>query len=198
MMHWLCLAIAITFSTTGSYASESGNDDTPSLINGAELAPGVIVSAIPAPALVTEARPIASLNAGKKIYRAKKKPLPTMMLSRTERRQIELLAVRTKPGSRHSFHYNNHDDSQTGLDELDLHRSYSRPKVAEDLNDDETDTLPISDHARLRLLFARLKALEAHVLNQVPEPDEPLNENVLLRLKQARLKAVQAHQERFS
>lgn len=197
-MRWLFVAAVLAVSAPAIYASESGNDDTPSLINGAELAPGVIVSAIPAPALVTEARPIASLNAGKKVYRAKKKLLPTMMLSRTERRQIQLLAVRTKPGSQHSFHYNNHDDSQTGLNELDLHRSYSRPKVAEDSNDDEIDTLPISDHARLRLLFARLKALEAHVLNQVPEPEEPLNENVLLRLKQARLKAVQAHQERFT
>lgn len=202
IMRWLFVAALVALSAPAIYASETGNADTASLIDGAGLAPGVIVSAIPTPTPVTEVLqlegPAAGLNAGKKLLREKKLPVPTMMLSRTERRQMQLLVVQPKIHGHQRLCYEHNDDGQTGLDELVLHRSYSRPKVADDLNDDNSDSPAITDHVRLRLLFARLKAVEAHVLNQVPEPDEPLPESVLLRLKEARLKAVQAHQNRFS
>ena len=46
-------------------------------------------------------------------------------------------------------------------------------------------------------MLARLKAVEAHALSQVPDTDEALPDSVLLRLKEARLKAVEAHQRKF-
>ena len=41
------------------------------------------------------------------------------------------------------------------LDDLPLHRGYSRPKLFKNIDD-------ISDHAKFRLMFARLRALERY------------------------------------
>jgi hypothetical protein len=62
----------------------------------------------------------------------------------------------------------------------------------------EDDSQGLSEHVRFRLLMARLKAVEAHALNQVQDDGEALSESVQLRLKQARLKAVAAHQQKFA
>lgn len=201
-MRWLLAAAVVALSSPTIYASETGIDESPSLIDGSEVAPGVIVSAIPSPPLVIQVLkregPVARLHSGKKLRLSKKKALPTLMLTRTERRQVQLLVAHKKSNGHQSQSYNQNDESQTGLDELDLHRSYSRPKVAADSNDEEADTQALSGYVRLRLLIARLKAAEAPVLNQVPNTDEVLPESVLRRLRDARMKAVQAHQKRFT
>jgi hypothetical protein len=48
------------------------------------------------------------------------------------------------------------------------------------------------------LLISRLKAVEAHALNQAKDDGEALPESVQHRLQEARMKAVRAHQEKFS
>lgn len=200
-MRWLFVAAVVGLSSPTIYASETGTDESPSLIDGSEVEPGVIVSAIPSPPLVIQVSkregPVARLHSGKKLRLAKKKALPTLMLTRTERRQVQLLVAHKKSDGHQGQSYNHNDESQTGLDELDLHRSYSRPKVAADSNDAEADTPGLSDYVRLRLLIAHLKA-EAPGLSQFLNTDEVLTESVLRRLREARMKAVLAHQKRFT
>ena len=201
-MRWMLVAAVVAFSSVGVHASETIVDEAPSVVDVSEVAAGVTVSAIPAPAPVVEVLkledPVARLRSGKKLRLAKKAPPPTMMLSLTQRRQVALLVAHDNPSGDRGLSYNQGDDSQGGLDELDLHRSYSRPRVVTETPDDKTDEPALSSHVRLRLLLARLKAVEAHVLNQVPDSDEALPESVLLRLRDARMLAVQAHRTKFS
>lgn len=200
-MRWILVAALAAFSSVGAFASETVSEDLPSIIDASEMAPGVIVSAIPAPAPVIEvlkpSDPIARAKSARKQL-AKKKPAPTMMLSRTERRQLQVLVTGTQTGTSSERSYDQKDDSQGSLGELDFHRSYSRPKVVAEVIAAEDDSQGLSEHVRFRLLMARLKAVEAHALNQVQDDGEALSESVQLRLKQARLKAVAAHQQKFA
>lgn len=201
-MRWILVAALAVFSSVGVFASETVSEDLPSIIDASEMAPGVIVSAIPVPAPVIEvlkpSDPIARAKSARKQRLAKKKPAPTMMLSRTERRQLQVLVTGTQTGTSSERSYDQKDDSQGSLGELDFHRSYSRPKVVAEVVAAEDDSQGLSEHVRFRLLMARLKAVEAHTLNQVPDDGEALSESVQLRLKQARLKAVAAHQQKFA
>lgn len=200
-MRWILVAALAAFSSVGVFASETVSEDLPSIIDASEMAPGVIVSAIPVPAPVIEvlkpSDPIARAKSARKQL-AKKKPAPTMMLSRTERRQLQVLVTSTQTGTSSERSYDQKDDSQGSLGELDFHRSYSRPKVVAEVIAADDDSQGLSEHVRFRLLMARLKAVEAHALNQVQDDGEALSESVQLRLKQARLKAVAAHQQKFA
>lgn len=198
-MRWIWVAVFAAFSPLEIYALDVAIDEISSVAALPEAAPGVTISAIPAPMPVIEVIQPDSSAAVRKQRLAKKKSLPVMMLSRTERRQAQILVADSKSGEPglpgHS--YNPNDDFQGGPDELDFHRSYSRPKLISDA--DEADDAPaLSPYVRLRLLMARLKALEVHALNQVPDPGDDLSEPVLERLKAARLKAVEAHRNKFS
>lgn len=201
-MRWILVAAVVAFSSVEIYASDTVTDEPPSVVDVSEAAPGVIVSAIPAPVPVIEVLklddPIARARSAKKQRLAKKKPSPMMILTRTERRQVALLAAATKTSGSPGQLYNQNDDFQSGLDELDFHRSYSRPRLVTDANDIEDDADGLSAHVRFRLLMARLRAVEAHALNQVPDTGEALPESVRRRLEEARMKAVQAHQKKFS
>lgn len=200
-MRWILVAALAAFSSVGAFASETVSEDLPSIIDASEMAPGVIVSAIPVPAPVIEvlkpSDPIARAKSARKQL-AKKKPAPTMMLSRTERRQLQVLVTGTQTGTSSERSYDQKDDSQGSLGELDFHRSYSRPRVVAEVIAADDDSQGLSEHVRFRLLMARLKAVEAHALNQVQDDGEALSESVQLRLKQARLKAVAAHQQKFA
>ena len=54
------------------------------------------------------------------------------------------------------------DSNPSGPDELNIHRAYSRPKI---VYDDDTE---LSEYVQIRLLIARLKAMEKYrkVTNQ--------------------------------
>ncbi|PKO36690.1 MAG: hypothetical protein CVU33_17045 [Betaproteobacteria bacterium HGW-Betaproteobacteria-6] len=119
------------------------------------------------------------------------------MLTRTERRQVALLTSSGKSGEARAFSYDPNENYQGSLEDLDLHRSFSRPKVVDEPNANEAEADDLPGHIRLRLMLARLKAVEAHALNQAADNDEVLSDSVLLRLKDARLKAVEAHQRKF-
>jgi hypothetical protein len=174
--------------------------------------PAVIVTPIPMPAAVTQllqpANPVAKALSAGKAKAAQKKPLPTIMLSRTERQQFALAKASAKPAKalgdlsvRKQFR---DEDSQGGYDDIPLHRSFSRPRLAED---DSYDTDGIDDidalpgHVRLRLYLARMKAVEAHALAraaaQADDAGILLPAGISERLAEARLKAVAAHRAKF-
>lgn len=202
-MRWMLFAAVVAGSAVGMGASAAIAEEAQSVIDMSEAAPGVIVSAIPSPAAVVEVLklddPVARAHAAKKLRLAKKKTSPIMMLSRTERRQMALLVVDGKAGEPQGQSYIPDDNYQGGLEQLDLHRSFNRPRVVDEPIDDREDVAGLSSHVRLRLLMARLKAVEMHALNQVADSDdEPLPEAVRLRLQAARMKAVEAHQRKFS
>lgn len=201
-MRWMLVAALVALSPVPVSASDPIPDYSLSVVDVSEAAPGVTISAIPAPFPVIEVlkldAPGASLRSAKKQRLAKKKTTAIMMLSRTERRQLELLSSSTKAAGPTGHSYNRNEDFQSGLDELDFHRSYSRPKLIAESFDNADDSPGLSPEIRLRLLISRLKAVEAHALNQVKDNGEALPEGVRQRLQEARMKAVRAHQEKFS
>lgn len=195
-MRWLLVAALVAFSSVNVLAADAESEETRSLVDASEATPGVTVSAILALPPVVEVVKL-EIRSTKKQRLAKKNISPTIMLTRTERRQVALLAA-TTAGSLQSHTYYPNEEYEVGIDELVLHRSFSRPKVVADPDDDENDALAVSEEIGLRLLMARLKAVEAHALNQVPDTGEALPESVQRRLSEARLKAVEAHQKKFA
>ena len=196
-MRWLLLAALVAFSPLKTFALDTTADDASSVVAVPEAGVGVTIAAIPAPMPVIEVLRLDGAGAVKKPRLARKKPSPVMMLSRTERRQVQILVADNRTHGLPGQSYNPNDDFQGSPDELDFHRSYSRPRLVVDA-DDVDDDQELSAHVRLRLLMARLKALEVHALNQVPDTPDDLSDSVLERLKAARLKAVEAHQAKFS
>jgi len=196
-MRWILVAAVLAFSTVDICAAEQVSDEAQSVVDMSEPAQGTTISAIPMPSPVIEVLNFdpAAKQPVRKLHLAKKKPTPVLMLTRTERRQVALLTASTKASGAQRSTYDPDDNDDDDLDEQVLHRSYNRPRIVDEPADLDVDKLP--GHIRLRLLFARLKALEAQALSRVPDTDEALPDSVLLRLREARLKAVQAHQQKF-
>lgn len=164
----------------------------------------IVVTPIPMPASVIEmattAKPVVKLRSAKGSKLAKNRPLPKMMLSRTERHQMALLAPKPKNGEQGLPEQLDGQNGETGYDELALHGPFSRARLVSDLEDDEDtpDATQLSDTIKLRLFIARMRAVEAHALAQVADTDDDLSDTIRLRLANARMKAVQAHQKRFT
>ncbi|MDP2882909.1 MAG: hypothetical protein Q8N89_15175 [Azonexus sp.] len=203
-MRWLMVAAVLAFSAVEIGASEQVSDEAASVVDMSVAAQGVTISAIPMPPRAIEVLTLEQsdrLRAAKKARfearLAKKKAATVLMLSRTERRQVALLIASTHTGEPQVFTYDPNDNYQGGFDELDLHRSFNRPRIVDDASSEEAERNELPGHIRLRLMLARLKAVEAHALSQVPDSGEALPDSVLLRLKEARLKAVEAHQRKF-
>jgi hypothetical protein len=176
-----------------------------SFLEAAAIPPGVVITPVPMPASVAEAlKPIGKapkLRPSKKPGLAKQQPFPPILLSRTERHQLALLVASTESGNAALRRFLQHDENNdSGYDELDLQRFYSRPKLASEPeeDDDSQDIVDLSEVVKLRLLFARLKAVEAHALAQVADPGDDLPESVRQRLAAARQLAVAAHSRKFS
>jgi hypothetical protein len=200
-MRWIFVAAVLAFSSVEVCAAEPVSDEAQqSVVDMSVAAPGVTISAIPMPPRAIKVLTLEQsdrLRAAKKARLAKKKASPTLMLTRTERRQVALLMASSKSGEARAFSYDPNENYQGSLEDLDLHRSFSRPKVVDEPNANEAEADDLPGHIRLRLMLARLKAVEAHALNQAADNDESLPDSVLLRLKDARLKAVEAHQRKF-
>jgi hypothetical protein len=167
----------------------------------------VMIAPVPMPAAVIElanyAPRAATLHQAKRV-KAAKVARARSMLSRSAREQIVLAAnAGAKPDDHARISASDDEDDETGLDDLDLHRSFSQPKIAKapDQADDEGADIDLPEHVKLRLLMARTKAVEAHILNQVAkaaaQADEELSDNVKLRLQTARAKAMQAYHDKF-
>jgi len=198
------VALATLFSLVAQ-ASEPVSDEPVSFVDASGTHSDVTITPIPMPAPVTELlaplNPAAKLSAAKKIKQAKKAVIPATLLSRTERQQLALF-TKTKAAAddtpTRSAEHN--DDDRADYDDLPLHQFYSRPRLVKDndRHDGDHDAMALSETARVRLLMARLKALEAHALAQVDDTGEALSAKVTSRLQAARLKAVAAHQAKFS
>lgn len=175
-----------------------------SFLEAAAIPPGVVITPVPMPASVAEAlKPIGKapkMRPGKKPGLAKQKPFPPILLSRTERHQLALLVASTETGNAALRRFLHDENNESGYDELVLQRFYSRPRLASEPEDDEDETGidDLSETVKLRLLFARLKAVEAHALAQVADPGDELPESVRQRLAAARQLAVAAHRRKFA
>lgn len=208
-MRWLVLAAVAALSSLSVIAAEPVAEEAPAAVEALAADVAVIVTPIPMPAQVTEllgarANPAKAL-ADKKVKVADRKPLPKILLSRTERQRIALAkaAAPAKAGDPPLRKILRDEEGDGGYEDLPLHRSFSRPRVAPaDAGDDADAVAALSDGVKLRLLLARMKAVEAHALTwAVDQPgvaDEPLSEAVQTRLSLARMKAVAAHRSRFS
>lgn len=175
MRRWLLAAVAAF--TFGVHAADQAIEPMVSFTVPEQ--DGVTVTAIPAPMLVLQMElrngsalpPIKSAKSAKKLKQAKlqalAKSLPKTMLSRTERHQMALM-VAAKPqaqgGQVALLHLFDDEDAGSGPEDTDLHRSFSRPRVAEvaklEVEDDADDEL--SDSVKLRLLIARTRAVQLH------------------------------------
>jgi len=87
------------------------------------------------------------------------KVLSQLPLSKTKKRQLKLSQQRPQP----SNIIIDDDDDDGGPEELDYHRSYSRPKVyfVDEPVIDPDDT-PLSNYVTVRLAVARAKAMQKY------------------------------------
>jgi len=165
----------------------------------------VTIAPVPMPAVVVELARYSphttSVRQAKKV-KAAKVARAKSMLSRSAREQIALANTAAKPDEKAQLNASDDEDDDIGLDDLDLHRSFSQPKVAkaaEPADDEASDDLP--EHIKLRLLMARTKAVEAYILSQAGKESSAdtaeLSDNVKTRLAAARARALQAHSEKF-
>lgn len=206
------LIVLLSFlAVTAAHAWEPTTADVPSedaLAQASYAEALVTIAPIPMPATVIELASYSSKSKGvgqTKKLKAAKVARAKSMLSRSAREQIALSSQAGKPDDRAHLTASDDEDADTGIDELDFHRSFSQPKVArspDQADDDEEAGSDLSDHVKLRLLVARTKAVEAHILTHVAKataaPDEEaLSDTVKIRLAIARARAVKAHSEKF-
>ena len=205
-LHVIIVAALAALSSFSVVASEPVADEAPIAVE--VVAPAtdgnIVVTPIPMPPsvieLATTAKPVVKLRSAKGSKLAKNRPLPKMMLSRTERHQMALLAPKPKNGEQAVPRRLDGQNGETGYDELALHGPYSRPRLVSESEDDEdtADAVQLSGPIKLRLFIARMKAVEAHALAQVADTDDDLSDTIKLRLANARMIAVQAHRKRFT
>ncbi len=200
-MRWLLFAASAALFSLSVHAAEPVADEAVSFVDASTANANVTVSPIPMPAQVTElltpVNPAAKLRAEKKAKLAKKKAFPQTLLTRTERHQMALLVALNKGNGNSHQHITTDEDGPAGYDELVLHQFYNRPRLVID-DDDDHGIVALSDTARVRLLMARLKAVETLALSQVEDDGAALPDAVSQRLAAARMKAVEAHQAKFS
>ncbi len=202
------LIAALAFlAVTGVHAEEASMAALPA--ESAQLLPamdGALVALAADPLPTMSAKPTRHLAAGpglaqSKTIKAKKHAAARSMLSRSAREQIALYksAAQIDDPTRHIASDDNDDDP--GLDDLDLHRSFSRPRLAGEKFNADDDNLALPAHIQLRLLMARAKAVDAHILNQAAKTagaaDDALSETVKLRLFLARSRAMEAYHKKF-
>ncbi len=197
------VAEAVSGDLAGATVSSIAGEPA-SFLEAAAIPPGVVITPVPMPASVVEGlKPIGKapkLRPVKKSGLAKQKPFPPILLSRTERHQLALLVASTETGNAALRRFLHDENNESGYDELVLQRFYSRPRLASEPEDNEDglDTDDLSETVKLRLLFARLKVVEAHALAQVADTGDELSESVRQRLAEARQQAVAAHRRKFA
>lgn len=203
-MHKFLFVILTSLAALGAHAWEPTTADAhpeEAVVQPSYAEALVTIAPVPMPATVVELARYSPKNTS--IGQAKKakaaKVAARSMLSRSAREQIALARTSAKPDDHERHNASDDEDADTGLDELDLHRSFSQPKVAKttkQLDDDAADDLPA--HIKLRLLMARTKAVEAYILSQVGKEADTteLSDHVKLRLSAARARAMQAHSEK--
>ncbi len=205
-LYRLLLGAAALLASLNLHAADVSPEEAVSLID-ASSNQEVTVSAIAQPAPVIEVlkpiNPMAKLRAAKKVAQAAKPhAIPAQLLSRSERQQMALLLSNLhekEKGKIKPNYFDDEDDGNDGYEVLPLHQFYSRPRVVRDDEQQEAaNTTLFNDNVRLRLMMARLKALEAHAIAQVQDDGAELPERVTSRLAEARAKALARHAELHS
>jgi hypothetical protein len=202
--------VLTSLATMGVHAWEPSTDDshpegTFALPPYAEAV--VTIAPVPMPGAVLELSSYSphstSLRQAKKVKAAKVARAKSMM-SRSAREQMALSRTVTKTSDRELLDVSDDEDDDFGVNDQDLHRSFSQPKVAKTPNqtdDDDNAVIDLPDHIKLRLLIARTKAVDAYILSQAAKAsgtaDEDLSDMVKLRLLMARTRAVKAHSDKF-
>jgi hypothetical protein len=198
----LLIALVAVLASWGLQASDFGVDQIPTAEAVVSPVPLEAPPAALALSLPTELGNTSQFKPADKPRIARKAKLKESMLSRSARNQMALLAVKTPMGTTFSLDIFGNQDGEHGLDDIDLHRSFSRPQVAKRLGQDDGAAFEVSEYAKLRLFLARQKAVEAFKLARVadagPGQDEIFTDSIKIRLSLARMKAVQAHQKKFS
>jgi hypothetical protein len=207
-VRWLMAAVLTALTSLLVNAAEPVAVEAPAADVAAAVAEqAVTVTPVPMPVPVTELRVSptrgAEVRQARQSKAAKTRAIAKSMLSRTERHQAALLTNKPVAGATLLHTLVNDNDDEYAADDLDLHRSFSRPKVVKTSDqDDEDDLLAIPETVKLRLYLARMKAVEALALARAADDtaagDDDLPDTVKQRLLLARTKAVQAHQKKFS
>lgn len=196
------LLLTAAFFSSALFAADPIQEYAASIVDASVISPDVVVTPIQMPLPVREllqpVNPAKTLKTARKAKASKALAVASLPMSRTERHQLALLSPGPKV-EKYRFVLSDDGDSPADFDELAIHVSYSRPRLkSDDPQDNALDALPApSDTARVRLLFARLKALEAHAIAQAPDDGAPLSGNVQQRLAEARHKAMAIHQAKF-
>lgn len=197
----------------GAHAWEASTDDShpEGTFAQAPYAEALVtIAPVPMPGAVIELASYSpqspSLRQTKKVKAAKVARAKSMM-SRSAREQMALASTNTvtkTTSDRELLDVSDDEDDDFGVSDQDLHRSFSQPKVAkapDQADDDDEAAIDLPEHVKLRLLIARTKAVEAHMLNQAAKAssvaDEDLSDTVKLRLLMARTRAVKAHSDKF-
>lgn len=203
------IAVLASMVVVGAHAGEAGGSDVQPE-NAQTQVPYteavVTIAPVPMPAVVTELASFSpkgtSLRQAKRIKAAKVAGAKSI-LSRSAREQIALAKTSAKPDGRARLSASDSEEDDTGLDDLDLHRFFSQPKVArapDDADRDDEAFIDLPEHIKLRLLMARTKAVDAYILSQAAKAsgpmDEDLSDTVKLRLYIARIRAVRMHGEK--
>lgn len=197
----LLIMIVAVFASLGVNAAEEVAESMPV---PEVVAPVMVYDLAPVPTSVSVApirpRVISEIKAYKPRIAEKAAPSRSI-LSRTARNQIALMVVKRLPARASALVFDD-QDVDGDSDDLDLQCFYGRPKLVKVYDQSDEPAQGVSEHAKLRLLVARAKAVEAHQLLWPAEQADPaqdvLSDTVKLRLALARMKAVQAHQKRYS
>ena len=201
-MRWLWALMLAGSVSAGAPAQETVVESTPV---PDVVAPVKVYDLAPAPVVVNkvEMPRVAEFRSLDRPRQARKNASrKSMLLSRSVRNQMALFTVRNgqAAGIVQPTLFEDTDDS-TGLDDLDLHRFFSRPRVVHEEGDAVDDEAGLSDYVKLRLLMARMKAVEAHAMAQAmatADDGVALSDHVRDRLAEARAKALEAHSQKFS
>ena len=201
-MRKLPLLLVALLAAVQLHAAELLADNAISNVDATQVPADVVITPVPMPLPVQEllqpVNPAKTLKTARKAKQQKAEALVSLPLSRTERQQLGLLSPK-RAQEKYRFVFSGDENDPDDFDELAIHVSYSRPRLkSDDPQDNALDALPApSDTARVRLLFARLKALEAHAIAQAPDDGAPLSSTVQQRLAEARHKAMAIHQAKF-
>lgn len=163
--------------------------------------PASVVGPIAAPASVAMlSKPISldsEIRRAKRHKARKATQLSKSLLSRTARYQLALLVAKPRTGEPELIDIFGGKDAESGADATDFHVSYGRPRLAK--VDDSDHDADISEAVKLRLLMARMRAVDARKMALAAEdPDIAVSDAVKLRLFMARMQAVDAHKKKFS
>lgn len=202
--------LLISLASLGAHAWDPASADTspegapPMAATVVPQEGAVTIVPVPAPATVVQLASYAPKNTNvvRQAKKLKAEKVAKSMLSRSVRGQIAL--VKNDTAGTGKLAASDDEDDDPGLDDQDLHRSFSQPKLAKSSKQkDEEDQadLDLPDHIKLRLFMARTKAVEAHIFGQAAraaeEDQAALPTHIQSRLAEARARAIKAHADKF-